>query len=200
MTNNNYNLISYKNIIETNLDIKKMLFNSKNQAAMAQYVLASSTDTLTLNDKAISKEFLKQIFFFYDNRNFIDLSKEPISETELLNRVNTGVVVEIKNGLDIFTFELGQENIFCTINADSEHAYYMKSSYEDFGRMSGGVEAKYKSFKDLINLAIIQAPSKLDLLQSKIDDNLNALSDKLDSPQTEAILNEYLNRMSAFHN
>jgi len=202
-THNKYNLKSYKENINSNskLDIKKMLFNSKNQIVLSQYLQDTSDKIITINNKEIEPSLNKQIIDNYSNTSFIDLSKETITEDTLLTRIKSGVNVEVKNGFDIYTFELGQENIFCTINVDDEHSYYMKSSYDDFGRMKGGIEKdKFKTFKDVIDLAITKIPNKLDLLQSNIDDTLNELANKLDSQETAKKIDDYLKQMSVFHN
>ena len=200
-----YNLTSYKEGEQlTLLNIKKMLFNSKNQTALLEFDRDESGDkALTINDKEIDAQLRGKILTAYNNREFIDLSKQDsMTEELLLNRLLSGYKVEVKNNFDIYTFQIDFDidTIYCTINADREHAYYTTKGFKEFGRVKGEVDLKFKSFKDIIEMAIVRTPTKLELLQSNIDDSLNALANKLDSPETAATLNKYLNQMSAFHN
>lgn len=196
-----YNLISYKKETLNPLDIKKLLFNSKNQTTLSQYIQdTSDAKTLLLNNKALDVKQSQAILTAYTNRVFIDLSKDTITEDILFNRIKSGYKVEVKNNFDIYTFQIDDGIVYCTINADREHAYFMKSSYAEFGRVKGEVESKFKSYKDVIDLAITRTPSKLELLQANIDDNLNSLANKLDSAETADTINQYLSKMSSFHN
>jgi len=200
--NNKYDLISYKKEKElTSLDIKKMMFNSKNQTTLYKFIQdTSDSKTFTLNNKAIEVKQSKEILTAYTNRIFIDLSKDTITEDVLFNRIKSGYKVEVKNNFDIYTFQVDDDITYFTINADREHSYFMKKSYTDFGRANGEVDPKFKSFDAIIGLAIDRTPTKLERLQSNIDDNLNALANKLDSPETQKTINKYLKQMSAFHN
>lgn len=196
-----YELESYKNIIETPLDIKRLLFEANNRSIVREFALGGQNDKLLLNGKQLDEKTIYQILDTYTETKFIDLSKESISEDVLLNFVKDGMGVEIKNNSDYFTFKLKDGNICCTINAEEEQSYYMGSSYSDFHRVKGEViPEKFKSFKDIIDLAITKLPTKLELLQLKVDDKLNELAEKLDSPQTVAAIESYLKQIGMFHN
>jgi len=197
-----YNLEYYKDTLQKPLDIKKLIFYKDNQTIISEYIQSADANTeLKIKNKDLETEMQQQILDTFQKSLFIDLEKQTaMSEDILFTRLKTGSRVEVKNNFDIYTLQIDKDITYCTINGDREHAYYMKESFNDFGRVKGEIDPKFKSFKDILDTALTRVPTKLEKMQTQIDSSLETLLDKLDSKETNTMVNTYLKNMGMFHN
>lgn len=201
---------------ELNKDSKfhRMHHNPENGYNFDEYRIQRNANypvTLTINGKEATQEQIERLeatqadrYFYIAKGDDVEIDSEALYD--LVNKQKMSVEL-INTGGEFYTFKPGSENIYISRNGDNNNGWYIKPGFDsddELKRFNTNKDAEYhkdySSLNEIMSYATTRQQSKEEQLSKQVDDKLDSLINKLDDPNTEKEVKDFLKSMNQFHN